>query len=405
MMKRLDRYILRYELGAFLATIILIVALLSLENAPRLWSGVSNTATPVPLLLKMMWALLPEYIGIGVIIAGFIAPAWAFRSLALRGEWQVLASFGLSPLRIMVMPMLLACLSTGVQLAIRMNLEPLGERVLDEISLQIRSGNFGAQFPIGNFIALDPTTTVYFSPPCDEGQKACSVFIRKGENTFTARTATASRDSHGRVEITLLNGQEITRQIGGSYSVLNFLRYDFTFAPKGAKDPRLPLSEQFDRMSADQLARIAATEAAEVRSHRPAAAALMARLSYALFGMLLPWWAFALAVPPQRQRGGAALMLGIGAIVLFLRTSYWVEAKVSGQPWSNASLHMALWAAATLALVRFVANRDQGVIDQEINRLADRLLRRGSRLRRIERANFTGLLRLERKNYARAAVS
>ena len=66
MLKRIDIYLLRQELTGFVATIGIVVILLSLENSQRLWDFVSGTDAPGLLMLRMMGSLVPEYIGVGL---------------------------------------------------------------------------------------------------------------------------------------------------------------------------------------------------------------------------------------------------------------------------------------------------------------------------------------------------
>lgn len=367
MLKRIDFYLLRQELTGFVATIGIVVILLSLENSQRLWEFVSGTDAPGLLMLHMMSSLVPEYIGVGLPIASFIAPAMAIRGLARKGEWQVLSATGLSPWRIMRAPMLLALAAASLQLAIRLDVEPMGERALDDIGHDIREGVFGTPIKLDEFLQIDDRTAVYLLPGDSTGTTG-NIFVRRGSDVFTARSATASRDATGRVDIDLFDGQQLLHQDGDRYAILTFNKYHLSIDTKPTPRARLSPPEQLDRMGGAALTREAQRNIREDVAGRPAVSALLARISSALFCLMLPWLAFVLALPPRRGTGGAGLAIGIGLIVLFLRTANLVETGGSDYPLLAAAGHMALWLAGTFALVCYGITHDDGAIDRALGK-------------------------------------
>lgn len=371
-LKRIDFYLLRQEMTGFVATIGIVVILLSLENSQRLWDFVSGTNAPSLLMLQMMGSLVPEYIGVGLPIASFLAPALTIRGLARKGEWQVLSASGLSPWRIMRAPMLLALAAASLQLAIRLDIEPLGERALDDIGHDIREGVFGTPIDLDEFIQIDDRTAVYLMPGASQGVTG-SIFVRRGGDVFTARSATASRDLSGRVDIELFDGQQLLRQGEDRFSILTFNKYHLSIDTKPTPRARLSPPEQLDRMGGAALAREARLNLRSDMAERPAFSALLARISSALFCLMLPWLAFVLALPPRRGAGGAGLAIGIALIVLFLRTANLVETAGTGHPLLLAAVHMALWLAGTVALVRYGISHDDGAIDRALGKVGKRL--------------------------------
>ncbi|MDE2562656.1 MAG: LptF/LptG family permease [Sphingomonadales bacterium] len=374
MLKRIDIYLLRQELTGFVATIGIVVILLSLENSQRLWDFVSGTDAPGLLMLRMMGSLVPEYIGVGLPIASFLAPALAIRSLARKGEWQVLSATGLSPWRIMRAPMLLALAAASLQLAIRLDIEPLGERSLDDIGHSIRDGVFGMPINLDEFIEVDERTAVYLTPGASHGVTG-SIFVRRGGDVFTARSATASRDATGRVNMELFDGQQLLRQGDDRYAILTFNTYHLSIDTKPTPRAKLSPPQQLDRMGTVALTREARRNVAEDVAGRPALSALMARISSAVFCLILPWLAFVLALPPRRGAGGAGLAIGIGLIVLFLRTAYLVETGGSDHPLLAAAGHMALWLAGTFALVRYGITHEDGAIDRALGSVGKEIVK------------------------------
>jgi lipopolysaccharide export system permease protein len=378
MLKSLDRYILRNELAAFAAVVFIVSALLMLENVQRVWNAISGTSAPIMLLLQMLLALLPEYLAVGVLMASFVAPAWVIRSLALRSEWQVLPGIGLGPWRVMLAPLLVAGAATSAELAIRLVVEPFGERSFEQLGDGLERGAFGLPIQLRDFVELDPRTTIYLAP-ADQGSRSLGpVFLRRGDDVFSARSASAARDKAGRIAVELFDGREIVHDRDGKDRVLEFKSYGFTFSPNDASPERFRTAERLDRLPPDELLRGVAQEIGVTGPH-PATASLMARVSSALFCLLLPWMALVLAQPPRRERSGGAILLGVGAIVLFLRTNSLVEAHFHSWPISAAVGHLGLWIGATIALVRFGARHDAGVIDHVLNRLYSTVARAGER--------------------------
>ena len=372
MLKRIDLYLVRQELTGFAATIGIVVTLLSLENAQRLWDVVSDTDAPGLLMTRMMVSLVPEYIGVGLPIASFLAPALAIRALAKRGEWQMLAATGLSPWRIMRGPMLLALAAFALQLGVRLELEPLGERTLDSIGHDIRDGNFGTPITLDKFVEIDERTAFFLAPGTSTGETG-HVFVRRGSDVFAAKRATASRDPSGRIDVDLYEGQQLLRQASGRYATLSFGQYHLSVQTKPVPRGHLSETDRLDRMSTTELLRDTTPGSNAASGEHPARAALFERISSALFCLMLPWLAFALALPPRRGTGGAGLAIGIGLIVLFLRTASLVQTGLAEWPLLAATVHMALWLAGTIALVRYGVSHDDGAIDRAIGKAGKKL--------------------------------
>lgn len=369
MLKSLDRYILRCELTAFTAAISLVALILTLENVPRIWTAVSQTAAPLWLLRQMALALMPEYLGIGILIASFIAPAWVIRTMALRGEWQTLSASGLSPWRIMSAPLLLATASAGGELVLRLAIEPSAEQIFDELGSGLDNGTFGIPIALRQFVGLDDKTTIYLMPSHQPGRHFGQTFMRRGKDVFSAASANARRDLSGRIEIELFDGQQIGPNDEGKDRILDFATFRFTYSPSIVAAQVLAPSDRLNRLPLGSLLDGTRREISAGASSRPIMASLLARISSALFCLLLPWMAYVLAQPPRRERSGAGFALGIGLLVLFLRTNSLVERDCLHWPLTAAAAHFALWAAATAALVRFGMTREPGFIDRVINNI------------------------------------
>ena len=105
-MSAIDLYIARRLARPFLAVSAVIVLLLTLENSRRLMALLGNVEQPVAVLIKLMLYLVPEYLGLGLLIAVFVSVAVVFRDFALQGELDIFASIGLSPRRLLRAPLM-----------------------------------------------------------------------------------------------------------------------------------------------------------------------------------------------------------------------------------------------------------------------------------------------------------
>jgi lipopolysaccharide export system permease protein len=382
MVTSIDRYIWRRELYAFGGVLVLVTAILSLENLPRICAAVSHTSAPIRLLGQMLMALLPEYLAVGMLVASFIAPAWTIRMLAARGEWQTLPACGLSPLRIMLVPLLIAALATGAQSTLRLVLEPSGERLLDAVGADLDRGDFGLPLTLGEFVKVDSDTTVLLMPSASADRSFGHAFLHHGRSIYTAQSANVRRAASGRIEIDLFDGTELDDDGKPDHRVLRFAELRFCFTPSVNRGLHLPSVDGLKRLPlASLIDGVRRETGGAVDQPRPMTSALLARIGNALFCLLLPWFAYALAVPPRRGRGGAGFALGVAALVLFLRTSSLVEANFTHWPVSAVIIHITLWSAATLARVRFSMAHDEGAIDLAFNAVGAWLVRRGHRLR------------------------
>lgn len=345
-MRTIDRYLSGMLLRGYATVVIAIVAMLALENLPRLSKAVEHVSAPLPLLGASLLALLPEYLAIANPVAVYLATAWTIRSLALRGEWQVLAATGMRPARAMMMPVVATTLATGLQIAVRADFEPRGERRLDTLSTAARAGAFGIDIPLGRVVAVAEDTDLLVEPGADGGYRA---FIRHGSETMTADRAEISRDADGALSVMLTQGRLVVSNEGQPRAT-TFGRLTLKFDDRTAAPPAVSPADRMDRLTFTELQPLIADETAR-GGRAPATSSLLARVQNALFCLALPWFALAFAVPPRRSAGGPAILLGLVLIVVNLRTGALVEQLFSGMPVGSAAVHVAAWALCVVALI------------------------------------------------------
>lgn len=334
-----------------------------------------TTDAPLPLLMDLMASLLPDYFASAIPVATYLAPALAFRSWALRGEWQMSDALGLSPVRVMLAPVALAVLATGAQLAVRLELEPRGERVLDRLVQEIRAGAYGMSVPFAEAVVLDGATTLMADAGPGTGGAVGRVLIRRSDDVFAAGGATVKLGSQGAVVLELRDGIAVHRRGDGCMQTVRFGRFTLRADPSRAGGIGGTTGERLDRPGWSDLSRLACRLGGRIVADRRALATVAHQFSSAAFCLLLPWFAFAFGVPPRRTGGGAALLFGFLAIVAFLRTFALVEAHALSNPLAAATAHVAVWTLAASAAVRF-ASGHEGAWDEALRRGAVALLRR-----------------------------
>src|SRR3546814_7095890 len=143
-----------------LGTVAVIVLLRSLENSRRLMGQIEHVERPLSVLLELLAYLVPEYLAMGLLIALFLAVALAFRSMALKGELDILMSVGLSPWRLLRVPLLLGLLVAFCHAGLRGYIQPVGEQRLDALGSAIAVGNLGMTVTAGEFLHPDPATVL-----------------------------------------------------------------------------------------------------------------------------------------------------------------------------------------------------------------------------------------------------
>lgn len=352
----------------YITVLAVMVAIMSLENAARLASAVERTDTPLILLARLMATLVPEYLGIAIPVATYLATAIAVRSLSLRGEWQMFGALGISSARIMLTPMLLAAVAACGQLAVRLEFQPVGERSLDNLLGEIRQGLHGAPMTPGEVLTLsDGTTIVSDLQKSNAGVSLIDVFVRRGSDVVTARAATLDRDKAGGILLNLTDGVLIREFGRDRRGAVTFQHYQISVPAVGAVTPVRTDAERLDRLTTRDLVGKLRDNDVTWGESAKAASALGVRLSNAAFCLLLPWMGLAFGSPPRRRIGGAAILLGFAAIALFLRSSKLVEMQFLAAPLLAAVLHFVAWTGIAVAVVRY-AQRREGAWDHALTR-------------------------------------
>ena len=344
-MPMLERYLLRLFALRFVGVLGLLVVMLQLENYTRVARVLEHAPGPLALLGKFSLYLLPEYLGLSLMVALFLGIAMGVRAAALTGEWQIFHAAGVSPLRLALLPVLLGCTCALAEAAIQFELKPRGEDLVDHLSEDLRLGKLGIGGEVGAFVDLGNGATLRMGSFDAASGKLGNVFLSQGPTVLVAREGQAGFDRFGNLQLLLRDGQAITR---GTANQVKDRRLSF-----GQLELVVPLAPELskagiqrvelDRLTLPQLLVRAAIERATRQAERPGLAAIAARLAFVWALLLLPFVALVLGAPRLRGRTGFGLGLGIVLIVGFLKLVDFLRGAATGAP-------LVVFGAAMLAL-------------------------------------------------------
>lgn len=353
-MRKLDGYLLRLFALRFAGVLFLLVAILQLENYTRLTRLIEHAPRPLTLLGRFSLYLMPEYLGVGLLVALFLGIAMGVRAAVLAGEWQVFHAAGVAPLRLALLPVLLGCLCAGAEAAIQLEYRPAGEDAVDHLTEDLRLGRLGIGGEVGTFIDLGNGATLRLGSFEVASGRLGNVFLSQGPTVLDAHEGQAAFDRFGNLILVLRDGEAFIR---GGKSLQRERRFTFDrlqlvvpLVPEmsSAKIERVEL----DRLTLRPLLLRAALERAADRPERPALAALGGRLAFVWAALLLPFVALVLGAPRQRGRSAFGVVLGILLLVGFLKLTDFLRGAFLGAPLASFGLAMTLLTIGTWALWR-----------------------------------------------------
>ncbi|MGN6819846.1 MAG: LptF/LptG family permease [Sphingomonas sp.] len=366
----LDRYLFRQAALRLAAFTVIILVILTLENASRLAADVDRSNAPFRLLARLSLALVPEHLSAALPVALLLAIALSVRAMALRGEWQILPAAGMGRNRALLGLIALAIVVSGLVLADRFEWLPAGDRALDATYLDLRTGKYGLPLPIGESIALDDKTTLFVSGSDGTGQLT-GVVIQRDDRTFFAARARVF-DEVDKVALILSRGVGVIRFANGAAERFRFDTLRIAGQPPVIGTVVNNFRHRLDRLSADGLVRLAKT--GDPASANAALMALMMRLDSALFCLLLPWMGAILGTPASRRHTAVGIGLGILLVVAHLKSAAFVEDAFAAHALVAEVVHALCWLAMIRSLVLAETRHGEGFVETAFSRVARALV-------------------------------
>jgi lipopolysaccharide export system permease protein len=335
---------------------------------------ISDVDEPVVVLFKFLFFLIPEYLGIGLLLAVFVSVAFCFRGLALSGELDIFWSVGLSPWRVLRVPLLLGLAICVAHIGVRGYLQPWGEERLDALGKQAGSGDLGVAIKAGQFQQPSPNVTLYVDRINRKEGRFGGVLVQTHRYAVVAREATAHSAGRKGILLTLTDGHVIYTTRKGIPQPASFMHMELPLHVK--EEVKRPQSSRQvnDRLVLETLLDKANLHPAS--TERDAAwAALGARVMSALFVMVLPLLAFVLGIPPKRSTTGYALGLGILLIVGFIQMILAIEDMAAPLSMPGQILVLIVYIGIAALFLRIQSSHGFGAVEAYIDGLAQHVWR------------------------------
>lgn len=361
----LDRYILRQTLGTFGAVLGIVMSLMILEHLPRLLEVTELAGHRGFIITQSILGLLPEYLGIGLLVGLYLSIAVTVRRLALRGELDAIHASGVGPLRWMRTLGALAGVAAAITLANQGWIMPAGEKRLIDLGERMAAGHFGYNIAAGEFHRLGPATTIIYGGVDPGSGSQTRLFVHSRDQAYTAHKGQISLSPSGELLVKLVDGQSVSAADG---RVLSFSLVEF-----GVPAER-DLGRQSGR-SADRF-RIAPLDKLIRSPDARELSAAYARLLWPILCLLAPVIASVSGKPPVRSTGALGIPIGLFLIVLFIRMIQPLSDGNSASPVIIAIVIVTSWVYLVYLLVKLENRNGRGPIDQLVARAIERLKRR-----------------------------
>lgn len=346
-----DRYIFRLTVVPMLGIFALAASLLLLEKMLRLFEFVSTEGGPVNVVFEMLLNVIPEYAGLAIPLGLMLGVLFAFRRLAMTSELDVMRAVGLSYVRLLRVPYLMAIALMGLNFAIVGYMQPKARFAYEELEFQLRSGALGASIKVGEFTAIEDRMALRIEESRDEGRQLLGIFARVANAkrqvlSISAREGRflANREDRNTIVLRLTDGTIIHSVPNGTPRVLSFSRHDLPID--------LPALEKFRQRGEDEreyvipeLLDIGWSPEATSQERQGSLANFNYRMVEVIMMLMLPLLAVALAVPPKRSTSALGIFLSIVLVVAYHKINQYAE-SVAGL--GRVDPFVALWGPFAL---------------------------------------------------------
>lgn len=211
-MWRIDRYLLKELLVPLGVTCGLTVLVAGLSQMIRMANEVSGLGVSVwDLILALPYAM-PSFLGMGLPVAYLLALLVAFGRLAEDRELTALAAAGVSTRRLLIVPLVLGVVLTGIGTVMTVVAEPYSIRRL-RLLLVSSAADYFARTLTPNHLHDDlPDLMIYFSSRDGQTQALRDIVIaddrqRERPRLYTARSGALDRSEGSHVRLTLEDGE------------------------------------------------------------------------------------------------------------------------------------------------------------------------------------------------------
>jgi lipopolysaccharide export system permease protein len=270
----------------------------------------------------------------------------AFRKLATSSELDVMRAVGLSYVRLLRVPYLIALVLVGVNFAIVGYLQPLARYAYEEQEFELRSGALGASIKVGEFTTLKNRMALRIEQSTDDGRRLVGIFARvqdkKGQVlSISAREGTflSAPDNRNTIILRLLDGTIVQTQPGKRPRVLSFTQHDLPVD--------LPAIEKFRARGNEareyiipELLKLGWSSQAPQAVRTGNQANFNYRMVEVVMMLLLPLLAVALAIPPKRSTSALGVFVSIVLVVAYHKVNQYGQSIAE---LGRVNPYLALW--------------------------------------------------------------
>ena len=346
-----DRYILRLVLMPMFAVFLIAASLLMLDKMLRLFEIVSTEGGPVGVVFSMLVNLLPEYAGLAVPLGLLLGVLLAFRKLATSSELDVMRAVGLSYVRLLRVPYLIALVLVAVNLAIVGYLQPLARYAYEQQQYELRSGALGASIKVGEFTTLKDRMALRIEKSEDDGRRLLGIFARvadkKGQVLAISASEgrfLASQENRNTIILRLMDGTIVQDTPKQAPRVLSFSQHDLPVD--------LPAIERFRKRGNEsreyvlpELLKLGWNNTTPKAERTGSQANFNYRMVEVVMMLLLPLLAVALAIPPKRSTSALGVFVSIILVVAYHKVNQYGQSIAElGQ----VNPYVALWGPFAL---------------------------------------------------------
>ncbi len=328
-----DRYIFRLVIVPMLGVFALAASLLVLDKMLRLFDFVATEGGPVGVVFKMLVSLIPEYASLAIPLGLLLGILLAFRKLATTSELDVFRAVGMSYLRLLRVPYIIAGILMAVNIALVFYVQPVSRYYYEQLEYELRSGALGASIKVGEFTTLKDRMALRIDKSEEDGRRLKGIFARVADSkgqvlSISAQEGNflATSDSADTIILRLANGT-IVQDTGDAREtprVLSFTRHDLPID--------LPRVEQFrDRGDAEreyilpELLRVGWSDNQPTEKRDASQASFNFRLVEVVMMLLMPLLALALAIPPKRSSSALGVFVSIVMVVAYHKVNEYGE--------------------------------------------------------------------------------
>ncbi len=330
-MSKLDSYLARLMAWPFFATLTISAMLLLLVRLVEMMDFVFDQGGSVQTVAQLLGNLAPQYLSLAIPLALLLATGFALRTLALNSEADVMAAIGMSPWRMIRVPMLLATLLTGALIALIGWVQPISSYGFEQLRYDLRVGALGTIIKRGQFQQYGDKVTIRIGD-FDEKNRILRDVFAYGRATDTqtqyisAKQAQLMRtEDKDTIIARLMDGRILfADQTGRRTSSLVFERYDMAvklpntpiFRGRGVTDRESTLPELISKFTGHKT---------ETLARKKALTGLSRRAAQVISLFAIPMLCFGMALPGRRTTNPGGLILALATYLVYNEFSLFGE--------------------------------------------------------------------------------